>query len=81
MSKTPPGNGEGQLTLYSSPNFGGDSKKFSDNDPSLKVSWGGKPIKSLVIEGNPWCFYPEESMKVRTVQMVFEFQFLSGLSI
>jgi hypothetical protein len=64
MSKNPPGNGEGNLTLYSKPNFGGDSKKLTDSDIGLKLSWGSKPIKSLVIEGNPWSFYPEENMKV-----------------
>ncbi len=63
-NKNPPGNGEGLLTLYSGLNFEGESKKFTDNDPSLKLSWGSKPIKSLVIEGNPWSLYPEESMKV-----------------
>ena len=64
MSKNPPGNGEGNLTLFSEPKFSGDSKKLTDSDISLKLSWGSKPIKSLIIEGNPWSFYPEENMKV-----------------
>ena len=26
--------------------------------------WKGKCVKSLVIRGNPWLFYPEELLKV-----------------
>jgi hypothetical protein len=44
--KNPAGNGDGNLTLYSQPNFGGDSKTFTDSDISLKLSWGTKAIKS-----------------------------------
>ena len=62
--KNPPGNGEGHLTLYTDVNFGGESKTFVDSDICLKMSWGSKPIKSVVIEGNPWNFYQEENMKV-----------------
>jgi len=55
--------GDGHLVLYSELNFNGDSKKLTDSEISLKSCWG-KPIKSLIIEGNPWSFYPEENMKV-----------------
>ena len=67
--KNPPGNGEGNLTVFSSTNFGGDKKNFTDSDICLKMSWGSKPIKSIIIEGNPWNFYPEENMKVSNAHL------------
>jgi len=63
MTNGTAGTGDGNLVLYSGPDFSGDSKKFSESDSTLKQTWG-KTIKSMIIEGNPWSFYPEEGMKV-----------------
>ena len=38
---------------------------FLDSVGKINESpWKGKCVKSLVIRGNPWLFYPEELLKV-----------------
>jgi hypothetical protein len=59
------GDGNGKLIVYSSPDFQGDEHTFKDNVPKVgECPWKGKTIGSVIIQGNPWLFYPEEVSKV-----------------
>ena len=59
------GDGISRITFYSLPNFSGDSKICVDSSPNAKSILGeGTKICSMVVQGNPWVFYPEENMKV-----------------
>ena len=59
------GDGISRITFYSLPNFSGDSKTCMDSSPNAKSILGeGTKICSMVVQGNPWVFYPEENMKV-----------------
>ena len=57
----------GKLTVYSDLAFKGDSHTFTESSNKINESpWKGKIVKSLIIQGNPWLFYPEEHQKVST---------------
>ena len=59
------GGDSGKLIVYSDPNFQGEEHTFLDTVSKIHESpWKGKSVKSLVIRGNPWLFYPEELLKV-----------------
>lgn len=58
------GDGTGKLVLYTQRDFSGDSHTFTASQAKINESpWKGKSIGSVVIQGNPWLMYPEESMK------------------
>ena len=55
----------GKLVVHTQPNFQGEQHEFKDSVAKINEGpWKGKPIKSLVVRGNPWLLYPEESAKV-----------------
>ena len=57
--------GGGKLVFHTEPNFGGDEHTFTESVAKINEGpWKGKPVKSLVVRGNPWLLYPEESCKV-----------------
>ena len=59
------GDGISRLTLYTGPDFSGESKTIMESSPSAKSILGeGKKINSMVVQGNPWVFFPDENMKV-----------------
>ena len=59
------GEGLGQLTLFTLPDFQGDEVNVTDTTTKYNESpWKGKTIGSLIIKGNPWMFYTEDLMKV-----------------
>ena len=59
------GDGISRITIYSLPDFNGDSQTFMDSSPNAKSILGeGSKISSMIVQGNPWVFYPDENMKV-----------------
>ena len=59
------GDGISRLMVYDSPEFSGDSKTIMESTANAANILGtGKKIASLVVQGNPWIFFPEENMKV-----------------
>ena len=63
--KAADGESSGKLVFHTEPNFQGEEHKFSESVSKINEGpWKGKPVKSLVIRGNPWLLYPEECCKV-----------------
>ena len=72
------GDGISRLTLYSGPDFSGESKTIMESSPSAKSILGdGKKISSMVVQGNPWVFFPDENMKVCYYMVIIEQLFYS----
>ena len=57
-------NNVNKLTIYSGEDFTGDSKVYSENDKDMQKNGWKVPIKSLIVQGNPWVIYPELQYKV-----------------
>ncbi len=57
------GDGVGRLKLYTQEGFGGECKVFTDSDLNVPKTWK-KPVKSIIVSGNPWLLYPEPQLKV-----------------
>lgn len=58
------GGDTGKLIVYSDPDFQGEEHTFLDSAGKInETPWKGKCVKSLVIRGNPWLFYPDELLK------------------
>lgn len=59
--------GGNKLMFHTQPNFQGEQHEFQESVAKINEGpWKGKPVKSLVIRGNPWLLYPEECAKVLT---------------
>ena len=59
------GGDSGKLIVYSEPNYQGEEHTFKDTAGKInETPWKGKSVKSLIVQGNPWLFYPEELCKV-----------------
>ena len=59
------GDGISRITLFTGPDFTGDSKTFMESTANAKGILGdGKKINSMIVQGNPWVFFPDENMKV-----------------
>ena len=55
----------GKLVVFTQANFQGEQHSFADSVAKInECPWKGKSIGSVIIQGNPWLFYPEELMKV-----------------
>ena len=60
------GGESGKLLVYTDSNFKGEEHTFTDTAGKIvETPWKGKSVKSLIVQGNPWLFYPEELCKVR----------------
>ena len=56
--------GGNKLMFHTQPNFQGEQHEFQESVAKINEGpWKGKPVKSLVIRGNPWLLYPEECAK------------------
>ena len=59
------GGESGKLLVYTDSNFKGEEHTFTDTAGKIvETPWKGKSVKSLIVQGNPWLFYPEELCKV-----------------
>ena len=59
------GGDSGKLLVYSEPNYQGEEHTFKDTAGKInETPWKGKSVKSLIVQGNPWLFYPDELCKV-----------------
>ena len=64
------GDGVGKLIVYTGADFSGDEHTFKENAGKIhETPWKGKTIGSVIVQGNPWLFYPEDMYKVRSSQV------------
>ena len=71
------GDGISRIIVYSGPGFSGESKTIVESVPNVgSVIGSGNKIESMVVQGNPWLFFPEEQMKVWKILMFSKSRYL-----
>ena len=71
------GDGISRIIVYSGPDFSGESKTIVESVPNVgSVIGSGNKIESMVVQGNPWLFFPEEQMKVWKILMFSKSRYL-----